>query len=96
MASHEKPVLDRIESPVCVTVYPDENYAGAVHCLRAGQYLDPSQIQQILKFKSLRVPKGVLFQLFGDNAVSQSINSETSIPNWQPPPLASGNIRCEV
>ena len=80
------PTLDRIENPVCVVTYSEENYGGSPTCLRAGQYLDPSQIAQILKFKSLRVPKGVLLQLSGDNAVSASVNSESSIPTWTPPP----------
>ena len=80
------PTLDRIEIPVCVVTYSEENYGGSATCLRAGQYIDPLQIGQILKFKSLRVPKGVLLQLSGDNAVSASVNSESSIPTWTPPP----------
>ncbi len=78
--------LNRIEKPICVTVYPLENYEGNPTCLRAGQYLEPLQIKQILEFKSIRVPSGVLFQISGDNAVSSSINSESSIPIWTPPP----------
>ncbi len=79
------PSLDKIENPVCVVTYSEQNYGGIATCLRAGQYLDPLQIKEILKFKSLRVPKGVLFQLSGDNAVSASVNSESSIPTWTPP-----------
>ena len=79
------PTLDKLEKPVCVVIYPEQNYGGDPMCLRAGQYLDPLQIEQIIKLKSLRVPKGVLFQLSGDNAVSTSVNSEASIPVWTPP-----------
>lgn len=78
------PNLNRLEGPVYIRVFSGEDYTGDVQYLRAGQYLDPVQIERIMQFASLRVPQGVLFQISGDNAVSKSIVGEMSIPKWLP------------
>ena len=78
------PSLDRIEKPVCVIIFSEENYTGTVRYLKAGQYLDPEQIAEIMQFASLKIPPGVLLQFSGDNALNKSFAGATSISKWEP------------
>ena len=72
------------EADICVIAYTLPNYSGPATCVRQGQYIDPTDISKLSAMRSLRVPQGVLLQVFGFAGESFTVNTESGLPNWAP------------
>ncbi len=72
------------EADICVIAYTLPNYSGLATCVRQGQYIDPTDISKLSAMRSLRVPQGVLLQMFGFSGESFTVNTESGLPDWTP------------
>jgi hypothetical protein len=72
------------EGDLCVIAYTLPNYGGLATCVRQGQYLDPTDIAKLSAMRSLRVPQGVLLQMFGFAGESFTVNTESGLSDWSP------------
>jgi hypothetical protein len=72
------------EADICVIAYTLPNYGGLATCVRQGQYFDPTDISKLSAMRSLRVPQGVLLQMFGFSGESFTVNTESGLPDWAP------------
>ncbi len=72
------------EADICVIAYTLPNYTGVATCVRQGQYIDPTDVSKLSAMRSLRVPQGVLLQMFGFSEESFTVNTESGLPDWTP------------